>query len=186
MNICNNLVYCFVVLIPGHFYAPEQSDERILTLSSDQSKNTVLISGDTAGWLQVWDISHYGLDIQPQVRFGMFACRKRVDWIFPVHDVLFWFAGSVWAAPSTALLEGTYKSINVCGSPWDGWKTLYPDSFSWWLCWAVDHRWRPCGVFWTGSTVECLRPVHLSDHQVYNFVPVIGLSISMLSGERYH
>ncbi|KAJ0060181.1 hypothetical protein NL108_004028, partial [Boleophthalmus pectinirostris] len=47
----------------GQFFAPDQSDESVLTLSSNQSENTVLVSGDTAGWLHIWDISLYGLDI---------------------------------------------------------------------------------------------------------------------------
>ncbi|KAG7226387.1 hypothetical protein INR49_013798 [Caranx melampygus] len=48
----------------GHFYAPEQPGARVLSLSSDQSKNTILVSGDTTGGLQIWDMSHYALDIQ--------------------------------------------------------------------------------------------------------------------------
>ncbi|XP_022598764.1 WD repeat-containing protein on Y chromosome-like isoform X2 [Seriola dumerili] len=48
----------------GQFYAPEQPGVRVLSLSSDQSKNTILVSGDTTGWLQIWDMSHYALDIQ--------------------------------------------------------------------------------------------------------------------------
>ncbi|XP_071319394.1 cilia- and flagella-associated protein 337 isoform X5 [Trachinotus anak] len=48
----------------GQFYAPEQPGVRVLSLSSDQSKNTILVSGDTTGWLQIWDISHYALDIR--------------------------------------------------------------------------------------------------------------------------
>ncbi|XP_041819391.1 WD repeat-containing protein 49 [Chelmon rostratus] len=48
----------------GQFYAPKQPGERVLSLSSDQPKNTVLISGDTAGCLQIWDICHFALDSQ--------------------------------------------------------------------------------------------------------------------------
>ncbi|XP_028286987.1 WD repeat-containing protein on Y chromosome [Parambassis ranga] len=48
----------------GQFYAPEQPGDCVLSLSSDQHKNTILVSGDTAGWLQVWDISSYALDLQ--------------------------------------------------------------------------------------------------------------------------
>ncbi|XP_049916588.1 WD repeat-containing protein on Y chromosome isoform X3 [Epinephelus moara] len=48
----------------GQFYAPQQPGERVLCLSSDQTTNTILVSGDTAGWLQIWDIYHYALDIQ--------------------------------------------------------------------------------------------------------------------------
>ncbi|KAM9336618.1 cilia- and flagella-associated protein 337 [Symphorus nematophorus] len=50
----------------GQFHAPEQSGECVLSLSSDQSKNTILVSGDTAGWLQMWDIRHFALDIQDE------------------------------------------------------------------------------------------------------------------------
>ncbi|KAM3591772.1 uncharacterized protein V6R79_007053 [Siganus canaliculatus] len=50
----------------GQFYAPEQSSERVLCLSSDQSKNTILVSGDTSGWLQIWDIRNYALEVQDQ------------------------------------------------------------------------------------------------------------------------
>lgn len=39
----------------------------MLCLSSDQSKNTILVSGDTTGRLQIWDMSHYALDIQDKV-----------------------------------------------------------------------------------------------------------------------
>ncbi|KAF3853398.1 hypothetical protein F7725_014086 [Dissostichus mawsoni] len=46
------------------FYSPEQPGERVLSLSSDQPQNTILVSGDTTGWLQIWDISDYGLDVQ--------------------------------------------------------------------------------------------------------------------------
>ncbi|KAM4624514.1 cilia- and flagella-associated protein 337 [Polymixia lowei] len=47
---------------PGQFYAPDQPGECVLELSSDQLNNSILVSGDTTGWLQVWDISHYALD----------------------------------------------------------------------------------------------------------------------------
>ncbi|XP_026034713.1 WD repeat-containing protein on Y chromosome [Astatotilapia calliptera] len=50
----------------GHFYAPEQPGERVLSLNSDQSKNTFLVSGDTTGSLQIWDISSFAVDIQPE------------------------------------------------------------------------------------------------------------------------
>ncbi|XP_059180010.1 WD repeat-containing protein on Y chromosome [Centropristis striata] len=48
----------------GQFYAPEQPGERVLSLTSDQTKNTMLVSGDTTGRLQIWDTSEYALDIQ--------------------------------------------------------------------------------------------------------------------------
>ncbi|XP_047464109.1 WD repeat-containing protein 49-like isoform X3 [Mugil cephalus] len=48
----------------GQFFAPEESGECVLSLSSDQPKNTILVSGDTTGRLQIWDISSYALDVQ--------------------------------------------------------------------------------------------------------------------------
>lgn len=52
----------------------------MLALSSDQPKNTTLVSGDTAGWLQIWDICHFAVDIQNQVRMCVHCsvCRKCV------------------------------------------------------------------------------------------------------------
>uniref|UniRef100_A0A3Q1G4A1 Uncharacterized protein n=2 Tax=Acanthochromis polyacanthus TaxID=80966 RepID=A0A3Q1G4A1_9TELE len=50
----------------GQFCAPEQPNECVLSLSSDQPKNSILVSGDTTGLLQIWDISSYALDIQPK------------------------------------------------------------------------------------------------------------------------
>lgn len=44
----------------GHFYAPEKPDESVLGLSTDE-ENRLLVSGDTAGCIQVWDIAEYGL-----------------------------------------------------------------------------------------------------------------------------
>ncbi|XP_035467940.2 WD repeat-containing protein on Y chromosome isoform X4 [Scophthalmus maximus] len=55
----------------GQFYAPEQPGVRVLSLSSDQPANTILVSGDTTGWLQIWDISHYALDIQHEFVNGL-------------------------------------------------------------------------------------------------------------------
>ncbi|XP_030610137.1 WD repeat-containing protein 49-like [Archocentrus centrarchus] len=55
----------------GHFYAPEQPGECVLSLNSDQSKNTILVSGDTTGCLQIWDISSCALEIQPEA-----ACER--------------------------------------------------------------------------------------------------------------
>ncbi|XP_041828940.1 WD repeat-containing protein 49 [Melanotaenia boesemani] len=48
----------------GQFYAPDQPGECVLTMNSDQTKNNILVSGDTTGCLQIWDISSYAVDIQ--------------------------------------------------------------------------------------------------------------------------
>ncbi|XP_023804859.1 WD repeat-containing protein on Y chromosome isoform X2 [Oryzias latipes] len=48
----------------GKFYVPEQLGQRVLSLSSDQNKNSILVSGDTTGCLQIWDISSYALELQ--------------------------------------------------------------------------------------------------------------------------
>ncbi|XP_066560708.1 cilia- and flagella-associated protein 337 [Amia ocellicauda] len=44
----------------GHFYAAQSPDESVLGLCTDQG-NKLLVSGDTAGFIQVWDISVFGL-----------------------------------------------------------------------------------------------------------------------------
>ncbi|MBN3313526.1 WDR49 protein, partial [Atractosteus spatula] len=44
----------------GQFYAPKRTDESVLGLCTDQ-ENMLLMSGDTAGFIQVWDISEFGL-----------------------------------------------------------------------------------------------------------------------------
>lgn len=49
-------------MTPGQFYAPEQPRTRVLSVSSDQAKNTILVSGDTTGWLQIWDITDYAVN----------------------------------------------------------------------------------------------------------------------------
>ncbi|KAJ3607705.1 hypothetical protein NHX12_024756 [Muraenolepis orangiensis] len=49
------------------FYGPGGPGERVSSLSSDQLHNSILVSGDTAGCLQVWDISHYAMDIMQEV-----------------------------------------------------------------------------------------------------------------------
>ncbi|XP_064423730.1 WD repeat-containing protein 49-like [Latimeria chalumnae] len=46
----------------GQFYAPRKANESILGVSTNQT-NSVLVSGDTAGFIQVWDISEYGLHL---------------------------------------------------------------------------------------------------------------------------
>ncbi|XP_062382929.1 WD repeat-containing protein on Y chromosome [Sardina pilchardus] len=45
----------------GRFYAPQQAGECVLALSSSQD-DRLLLTGDTAGLLQVWDVSQYCLD----------------------------------------------------------------------------------------------------------------------------
>ncbi|MFT7804220.1 WD repeat-containing protein on Y chromosome-like [Arapaima gigas] len=44
----------------GCFYAPQTADECVLGLNSDR-ENRLLVSGDTAGFIQVWDISQFAL-----------------------------------------------------------------------------------------------------------------------------
>ncbi|XP_034563346.1 WD repeat-containing protein 49 [Notolabrus celidotus] len=51
----------------GQFFASEQPAERVLCLSSNQPKNTILVCGDKTGQLQIWDISNFGLEIQNKV-----------------------------------------------------------------------------------------------------------------------
>ncbi|XP_071319393.1 cilia- and flagella-associated protein 337 isoform X4 [Trachinotus anak] len=71
----------------GQFYAPEQPGVRVLSLSSDQSKNTILVSGDTTGWLQIWDISHYALDIRHKPRLtAPLDCGQRTEIMWDLLD----------------------------------------------------------------------------------------------------
>ncbi|XP_059388925.1 WD repeat-containing protein on Y chromosome isoform X1 [Carassius carassius] len=44
----------------GQFYAPDGSDECVMGLSTDH-ENSLLVTGDTAGFIKVWDISQYAL-----------------------------------------------------------------------------------------------------------------------------
>ena len=64
LNNCMSSVEWFSPFNPGHFYAPGQPGQCVLSLGSDQTENNILISGDTTGCLQMWDISSYALDIQ--------------------------------------------------------------------------------------------------------------------------
>ncbi|KAJ8246405.1 hypothetical protein GJAV_G00267380 [Gymnothorax javanicus] len=51
----------------GNFYAPEKADASVPGLASDQ-ENRLLISGDTTGSIQVWDISQFALEVGDQAR----------------------------------------------------------------------------------------------------------------------
>ena len=50
----------------GCVYLPDEADEAVLALATD-SDNQVLVSGDTAGCVSVWDISDYCACVQSQV-----------------------------------------------------------------------------------------------------------------------
>ncbi|XP_068161900.1 cilia- and flagella-associated protein 337 [Antennarius striatus] len=87
----------------GQFYAPEQPGERVLSLSSDQSRNTILVSGDTTGLLQMWDIRHFALEIQhkpvyerpPLLKFWKVSERALVSLdVIEVAEGLFIFTAS--------------------------------------------------------------------------------------------
>ncbi|XP_043086882.1 WD repeat-containing protein 49 isoform X2 [Puntigrus tetrazona] len=47
----------------GRFYAPDGSGESVTGLSTDQ-ENGLLVTGDTAGCIKVWDISRYAVDAE--------------------------------------------------------------------------------------------------------------------------
>ncbi|XP_073166758.1 cilia- and flagella-associated protein 337-like isoform X2 [Lepidochelys kempii] len=49
----------------GFYYAPATEDVAVTGLSTNQM-NSVLVSGDTGGFIQVWDISDYGLSPRTQ------------------------------------------------------------------------------------------------------------------------
>ncbi|KAM4691166.1 LOW QUALITY PROTEIN: cilia- and flagella-associated protein 337-like [Rhinophrynus dorsalis] len=65
----------------GHFYAPDKVDESVFGLSSDES-NSILVSGDTSGFIQVWDISHYALRAADQVQ----EQRPQLLYAWSAHD----------------------------------------------------------------------------------------------------
>ncbi|XP_067286401.1 cilia- and flagella-associated protein 337 isoform X4 [Pseudorasbora parva] len=44
----------------GQFYVPDEFDESVMGLSTDQ-ENTLLVTGDSTGSIKVWDISQYAL-----------------------------------------------------------------------------------------------------------------------------
>ncbi len=159
----------FFLLIPGQFYAPEQPGERVLSLSSDQPKNTILVSGDTTGWLQIWDICHFALDVQQEVRICLCACE--LVWIGHLPEVLSLCTDSLWAASSAAALEGSWGGVSECGSPRGGWQIVRPHSLGWRLCRTVVKGWRSRGLFRAGSDVEYHWP---------SFLPEVGfMSISV-------
>lgn len=58
-----------LLLLSGFYYAPTKVDASVLGLAANLI-NTVLVSGDTEGFIQVWDISGYGLS--PSTRVSHF------------------------------------------------------------------------------------------------------------------
>ncbi|XP_058476457.1 WD repeat-containing protein on Y chromosome [Solea solea] len=101
----------------GQFYAPERPGARVLSLSSDQPKNTILVSGDSTGWLQVWDISDYALDMQQETvserppRLQRWRAHERgvvsVD-VLEVDDRLFVLSASVDGSAGLWTKEGDH------------------------------------------------------------------------------
>ncbi|XP_068439589.1 cilia- and flagella-associated protein 337 [Clinocottus analis] len=77
----------------GQFYAPEQPGERVLSLTSDQLNNSTLVTADTTGCLQIWDICHYALDLQHEMspdceRPPLLQCWKAHERALASVDVL--------------------------------------------------------------------------------------------------
>uniref|UniRef100_A0A674MFQ7 Si:dkey-202c14.3 n=1 Tax=Takifugu rubripes TaxID=31033 RepID=A0A674MFQ7_TAKRU len=88
----------------GQFYAPEQPGERVLSLSSNQAENTLVVSGDTSGRLQIWSIADFGLVIQHQP-----VCEQPPllqSWTFQreelVHVEVFNVADQLWVLTASA------------------------------------------------------------------------------------
>ncbi|XP_031750588.1 WD repeat-containing protein on Y chromosome isoform X2 [Xenopus tropicalis] len=65
----------------GSFYAQDEADCSVLGLASDKA-NRVLVSGDTLGLVQVWDISAYGLQAAAQT----YTCRPPLLYSWGAHD----------------------------------------------------------------------------------------------------
>uniref|UniRef100_A0A8C5R5F8 EF-hand domain-containing protein n=1 Tax=Leptobrachium leishanense TaxID=445787 RepID=A0A8C5R5F8_9ANUR len=65
----------------GYFYAPNKTDESVFGLSSCENDN-LLVSGDTSGFIHVWDVSQYGLRAIDQLRED----RPPLLFSFKAHD----------------------------------------------------------------------------------------------------
>lgn len=174
----------FLLPISGHFYAPEQPGERVLSLSSDQTTNTILVSGDTTGWLQIWDICHFALDIQYQVRRRAHCAIFSIYSIYVytvcsvyhhVSEVFFFHTARLCAASSAAALEGSQEDASERGSPRGGWQTVRPHSFIWRLRVPVDERRRSRGLFRAGRGVE---------YHWARYVPEVGFTSLSLSQKQ--
>lgn len=103
-----------LLLTSGQFYAPEEPGERVLSLGSDQTTNTILVSGDTSGWLQIWDISHFALDIQHQVRRST-SCGEWRAAYHHICELLFLYTASLRSASSAAALEDSQENDSERG-----------------------------------------------------------------------
>ncbi|KAM4663576.1 cilia- and flagella-associated protein 337-like [Discoglossus pictus] len=76
----------------GYFYATSTTDESIFGLSSNHD-NTILVSGDTSGCIQVWDISDYGMQAkdkeQEQKPPLLFSWKAHGSKVLSVECLLF-------------------------------------------------------------------------------------------------
>lgn len=154
-----------LLLTSGQFYAPEEPG-CVLSLGSDQTMNTILVSGDTSGWLQIWDISHFALDIQPQVRRSTYRDERRYVCVLRITIYLTCcplYTATLCSASSAAVLEGSQGNDRERWGHRGGWRTVRPHSFGWWLCIAVDKRWRSHGLLWAGSALEYVSACDLPE-----------------------
>ena len=53
----------FSDLLVGYFYAPDIKDESILGMCTN-SNNSLLVTGDTQGYIKVWDIMSHCVKLQ--------------------------------------------------------------------------------------------------------------------------
>ncbi|KAM8889111.1 cilia- and flagella-associated protein 337 [Synchiropus picturatus] len=111
-----------------HFYAPEEPGACVLSLSSDQAKNSLLISGDTSGCLQIWDISQYALGIgskpicaQPPLQKSWLAHNSglRSVEVLVVEETRFILAASETGAVGVWTDEGVHVGSFGHGATWD-------------------------------------------------------------------
>ena len=54
----SNTISCLL----GHFYASDIKDESVLAMCSNHPEDSVLITGDTQGYITVWEILDYCLE----------------------------------------------------------------------------------------------------------------------------
>lgn len=104
-------------LTPGQFYAPEQPNERVLSLSSDQPRNNILVCGDTAGLLHIWDICRFALDIQQEVTMCTDIQCLDIHYTVCLHACLSCFLSTQAARPPLLLSwkahRGAVVSVDV-------------------------------------------------------------------------
>lgn len=128
------------------------------------------ISLKTPFWSQVTQQAHFrfGTFLPLQWTSNLRCAGNKIapgalHLISPYTWHIFLHTGNLWTtSTAAAILEGSQKGFDMCGSPWSVWQTVCPDSISWWFCWTMDRGRQSCGVFWARGDVEYRWPRNLS------------------------